>query len=67
MTVTKVTSKLNDEEKAVLKRIYEVRMQILKEMEGMTIDQKVAYINNMEKETHPRNAGHRSSPMLAKR
>jgi hypothetical protein len=54
MTVTKVTSKLNDEEKAVLKRIYEVRVQILKEMEGMTIDEKVAYINNMEKKPHPR-------------
>ncbi|GHT96700.1 hypothetical protein FACS1894141_7120 [Spirochaetia bacterium] len=45
MTVTKVTSKFTEEERAVLKKIYKIRAKMQKDMEGMTQDERIAYIN----------------------
>jgi hypothetical protein len=54
MTVTKVTSKFTEEEKAVLKKIYKIRRQIEKNMEGMTSEEQAAYINNGARPPEPR-------------
>ena len=48
MTKTKRAPKFTEEERAVLKRIYRVRAQMQKEMEGMTSEEKVAYIKDVE-------------------
>jgi hypothetical protein len=54
MTVTKVTSKFTEEEKAVLKKIYKIRAKMQKDMEGMTQAERIAYINNGAPRPEPR-------------
>jgi hypothetical protein len=41
-----MTPKFTEEEKAVLKKIYKIRAQMQKDMEGMTSAEVVAYINS---------------------
>jgi hypothetical protein len=63
MTVTKVTSKFTEEEKAVLKKIYKIRAQMQKDMDGMTQAERIAYINNGAPPPPSRNVRSRKRPV----
>ena len=48
MTSAKRTPKFTEEERAVLKRIYKVRAQLEKEMEGMSLQEQLDFMNNVK-------------------
>ena len=54
MTSIKRAPKFTEEERAVLKRIYKVRAQLEKEMEGMSLQEQLDFMNNVKKPTSRR-------------
>ena len=60
-----MTPKFTEEERAVLKKIYKIRRQIEKDMEGMTREERVAYINSGAPPREPRNGRSRKRPAAA--
>jgi hypothetical protein len=57
-----MTPKFTEEEKAVLKKIYKIRRQIEKNMEGMTQEERIAYINNGAPPPEPRSRRPKKRP-----
>jgi hypothetical protein len=51
-----MTPKFTEEEKAVLKKIYKIRREMEKDMEGMTQAERIAYINNGAPRPDPRSS-----------
>ena len=51
MTSTKRAPRFTEEEREVLKRIYKVRAQLEKEMDGMSLQEQLDFMNNVKKPT----------------
>jgi hypothetical protein len=61
-----MTPKFTEEEKAVLKKIYKIRAEMQKDMEGMTSAEVVAYINNGAPRPEPQSNRPRKRSAAAK-
>jgi hypothetical protein len=61
MTVTKVTSKFTEEERAVLKKIYKIRAQMQKDMEGIPAKKKSLISITGRQDQNPGKAAPRSA------
>jgi hypothetical protein len=61
-----MTPKFTEEERAVLKKIYKIRAEMQKDMEGMTSAEVVAYINNGAPRPEPRSSRSRKRSAAAR-